>query len=74
MELDSEELKKRTKDFAHRCVKLAISLPRTTFITTRRTAQKNKKINNQQSKPEVSIWPYNALRNIPFKAPISPIC
>jgi len=126
MELDSEELKKRTKDFAHRCVKLAISLPRTTlgkhiesqlircstsvasnyrasihaqskaafiakisivieesdesefwlefvmdeklmerkkvlplfneahelssiFITTRRTAQKNKKINNQQS-------------------------
>jgi len=124
--LDSEELKKRTKDFAHRCVKLAISLPRTTlgkhiesqlircstsvasnyrasihaqskaafiakisivieesdesefwlefvmdeklmerkkvlplfneahelssiFITTRRTAQKNKKINNQQS-------------------------
>jgi len=149
--LDSEELKKRTKDFAHRCVKLAISLPRTTlgrhlesqlircstsvasnyrasihaqskaafiakisivieesdesefwlefiideklmkkekvlplfkeahelssiFITTRRTAQKNKKINNQQSKPEVSIWPYNALRNIPFKAPISPIC
>jgi four helix bundle protein len=31
MELDSEELRKRTKDFAHRCVKLAISLPRTTL-------------------------------------------
>ncbi len=31
MELDPEELKKRTKDFAHRCVKLAISLPRTTL-------------------------------------------
>ena len=29
--MDSEELKKRTKDFAHRCVKLAISLPRTTL-------------------------------------------
>jgi len=29
--LDSEELRKRTKDFAHRCVKLAISLPRTTL-------------------------------------------
>jgi len=27
--LDSEELKKRTKDFAHRCVKLALALPKT---------------------------------------------
>jgi len=25
--LDSEELKKRTKEFAHRCVKLAVALP-----------------------------------------------
>jgi four helix bundle protein len=25
--LDREELKKRTKDFAHRCVKLALALP-----------------------------------------------
>lgn len=25
--MDKEELKKRTKDFAHRCVKLALSLP-----------------------------------------------
>jgi four helix bundle protein len=31
MKLDSEELKKRTKDFAHRCVKLAIVLPKTTL-------------------------------------------
>ncbi len=28
-DMKSEELKKRTKEFAHRCVKLAISLPRT---------------------------------------------
>ena len=27
-ELDSEELKKRTKEFAHRCVKLAVALPK----------------------------------------------
>ncbi len=27
--MDSEELKKRTKDFAHRCVKLAMALPDT---------------------------------------------
>ena len=27
--MDSEELKKRTKDFAHRCVKLATALPNT---------------------------------------------
>ncbi len=27
--MDSEELKKRTKDFAHRCVKLAMALPNT---------------------------------------------
>jgi len=26
--LDREELKKRTRDFAHRCVKLALALPR----------------------------------------------
>jgi four helix bundle protein len=26
--LDSEELKARTKEFAHRCVKLAVSLPK----------------------------------------------
>ena len=25
--MDSEELKKRTKEFAHRCVKLAVALP-----------------------------------------------
>ena len=25
--MDSDELKKRTKDFAHRCVKLALALP-----------------------------------------------
>ncbi|MEW6673727.1 MAG: four helix bundle protein, partial [Thermodesulfobacteriota bacterium] len=29
--MDSECLKKRTKEFAHRCVKLAFSLPRTTL-------------------------------------------
>jgi four helix bundle protein len=29
--MDRQELKKRTKDFAHRCVKLCISLPRTTL-------------------------------------------
>jgi hypothetical protein len=29
--MDSEMLKKRTKDFAHRCVNLAIALPRTTL-------------------------------------------
>ena len=28
-QLDSEELRKRTKAFAHRCVKLAVALPRT---------------------------------------------
>ncbi len=27
--MDTEELKKRTKDFAHRCVKLAVALPKT---------------------------------------------
>jgi four helix bundle protein len=27
--MDSEELKRRTKEFAHRCVKLAMSLPNT---------------------------------------------
>ena len=27
--MDSEELKKRTKEFAHRCVKLAVVLPNT---------------------------------------------
>ena len=27
--MDSVELKKRTKEFAHRCVKLALALPRT---------------------------------------------
>ena len=27
--MDVEELKQRTKDFAHRCVKLAIVLPKT---------------------------------------------
>ena len=27
--MDAEQLKKRTKDFAHRCVKLAVSLPKT---------------------------------------------
>lgn len=27
--MDREELKKRTKDFAHRCVKLALALPDT---------------------------------------------
>ena len=27
--MDSEELKERTKEFAHRCVKLAIALPKT---------------------------------------------
>ncbi len=27
--MNSEELKKRTKEFAHRCVKLAVALPRT---------------------------------------------
>jgi len=27
--MNSEELKKRTKNFAHRCVKLALSLPNT---------------------------------------------
>jgi four helix bundle protein len=29
--MDVEKLKKRTKDFAHRCVKLAIALPKTTL-------------------------------------------
>jgi len=29
--MDSEELKKRTKEFAHRCVKLAVALPRTSL-------------------------------------------
>jgi len=27
--LDAEELKKRTKDFAHRCIKIAVALPKT---------------------------------------------
>ncbi len=27
--MDNEELKERTKEFAHRCVKLALALPRT---------------------------------------------
>jgi len=27
--MDREELKKRTKEFAHRCVKLAVALPQT---------------------------------------------
>ena len=27
--MDAEELKKRTKEFAHRCVKLALALPKT---------------------------------------------
>jgi len=27
--MDEKELKKRTKDFAHRCVKLALALPKT---------------------------------------------
>jgi len=27
--LDAEELKKRTKEFAHKCVKLALALPKT---------------------------------------------
>ncbi|MFV9644970.1 MAG: four helix bundle protein [Desulfobacterales bacterium] len=27
--MDSVELKKRTKEFAHRCVKLALALPKT---------------------------------------------
>ena len=27
--MDDKEFKKRTKDFAHRCVKLALALPRT---------------------------------------------
>jgi hypothetical protein len=29
--MDPEMLKKRTNDFAHQCVKLAIALPRTTL-------------------------------------------
>jgi four helix bundle protein len=29
--MDSEELKRRTKEFAHRCVKLATALPSTTL-------------------------------------------
>jgi four helix bundle protein len=29
--MDSEELRQRTKDFAHRCVKLAVTLPKTTL-------------------------------------------
>jgi four helix bundle protein len=29
--MDVEKLKKRTKDFAQRCVKLAIALPKTTL-------------------------------------------
>jgi len=27
--MDAEQLKKRTKDFSHRCVKLGLSLPKT---------------------------------------------
>ena len=30
-ELDSDELKKRTKIFAHRCIKLALALPKSTL-------------------------------------------
>ena len=29
--MDSEELKKRTKNFAHRCVKLSLALPNTSL-------------------------------------------
>ena len=29
--MDSEELKKRTKTFAHRCIKLALALPKSTL-------------------------------------------
>jgi four helix bundle protein len=31
--MDAKELKKRTKEFAHRCVKLAITLPKTDLGT-----------------------------------------
>ncbi len=31
--MDAKELKKRTKEFAHRCVKLAITLPKTALGT-----------------------------------------
>ncbi len=31
--MDAKELKKRTKGFAHRCVKLAITLPKTVLGT-----------------------------------------
>ena len=31
--MDAKELKKRTKEFAHRCVKLAITLPKTELGT-----------------------------------------
>lgn len=30
--MNTEELKRRTKEFAHRCVKLAITLPETDLI------------------------------------------
>ena len=29
--MDKKELKKRTKDFAHRCIKLSLSLPKNTL-------------------------------------------
>ena len=29
--MDAEELKRRTKEFAHRCIKLALALPNTTL-------------------------------------------
>ncbi len=31
--MDAKELKKRTKEFAHRCVKLAVTLPKTDLGT-----------------------------------------
>ncbi len=31
--MDAKELKKRTKEFAHRCVKLAVTLPKTELGT-----------------------------------------
>ena len=50
--MDKEELRKRTKDFAHRCVKLALNLPNTIlgryiqgqliFIASRKTIQTKK--------------------------------
>ncbi len=34
--MDNEELKRRTKSFAHRCVKLCMSLPNTYMERSRR--------------------------------------